>query len=73
MTGREPGVVVGVTDSPASGWALAAAVGAARRHRVPLTVVVAFVAHPPGRYRWALVADPATPRRTWAQLTAVPG
>jgi nucleotide-binding universal stress UspA family protein len=41
-TGNTPRVVVGVTASAASRWALAWAVGTARRYGMPLTVVAAF-------------------------------
>ena len=40
--GNPPHVVVGVTGSAASRWALAWAVGTARRYEMPLTVVTAF-------------------------------
>ncbi|MFB9235691.1 universal stress protein [Plantactinospora siamensis] len=42
IQGAGPRVVVGVTDSKGSRWALAWAVGAARRYGLPLTVVCAY-------------------------------
>lgn len=49
-----PRVVVGVTDSVASRWALAWSLGLARRRRMPLKVVVAYAAQARDGYRRAL-------------------
>jgi nucleotide-binding universal stress UspA family protein len=53
--GAGPGVVVGITDSDGSRWALAWAVGAARRYGLPLTVVTAFSATASALYGTAMI------------------
>lgn len=55
IQGAGPGVVVGITDSDGSRWALAWAVGAARRYGLPLTVVTAFSATASALYATAVI------------------
>jgi nucleotide-binding universal stress UspA family protein len=66
---REPRIVVGVTDSVGSRWALAWAVGTARRSGLPLRLVTTLPAATRGEY--ALVTEEEHRSAAHALVTAL--